>query len=141
MPANLYQPDNLPTIDWGRYDELPSKRVMGVDVAALQAKHNVLNQHPIRWLTGTFACPRAARPDQYLKVRNKAIERFVRAMERKGWELYGRIGVYQSTFPVTEPGGIVIQYDKQEYTIKAMFRHLHQRPMRVEIPPHLIRRA
>ncbi len=139
MPANSYRPEH--TIDWSRFKELPSEVETGIDVAALQARLDVLNEHPIRWLSGTFSCPKAARRDQYLQARKKAIERFVQAMEKQGWELYGRIAIYESAFPVSEPGSHIVVEDKQEYTIRAMFRKLHWRPLRIELPGHLLRKT
>ena len=136
MPTSLYRPSGR-VIDWG--DPSPSDNIVSVDLAAIQRKLNARRDDPRRWQKGTFRVPKVARPDQYIAIRTQAIKTWVRAMEKMGWVLRGRIAVYRSRFPATEIDANKVQEDMDLFECHALFEKDRPKAVRIELPDSLRR--
>ncbi len=140
MPMSLALRNRLPSIDWRQFKELPENNDASLDVVALQRKHDRGRDNPLRWQCGVFRCPKDARPEQYMHIRDEAVKVFIGVMEKTGWRLRGRIKVDAGPFPAMEPGSNKPQLDMNEYMVRAVFEKENVKPVRILLPDSAQRR-
>lgn len=134
---------SLYNIDWSRFEDLPDEAPSGVDVAALQQRLNKGHNTPLRWKSGCFRCPVDATDGQRWQIMEQAVKVFITLMAKEGWELRSKVTILDSAYPALELSDKTQETKPmegfREYVVKAVFEKLDFKPMRIELPPHLIR--
>lgn len=113
-----------------------------IDTAAINAKYAKTAGDPRRWWTGTFQTPFDCvyRSDAFEKLARERCGRFINAMHKKGWDLVSRLSVYGPQRAHDIDSNIVL-LDKREYRVRGVFQLASTpKPVRLEIPPDLVRR-
>ena len=133
----IYSPHR---ITWSKFASLPHEADTHLDISALQKRLDAGRSTPLRWLRGSFRCPKDATPGQRYQLMNDAVKSFISIMAKQGWELRGTVQVLDSPYPATAgPEYKVTLPDQQEYIIKGVFEKKDFHPLRIEIPPHLVK--
>lgn len=128
------------SIDWSDFRPSPPPKP-GVDVAALQKRLDPWRDNPLRYLRGTFRCPREATSAQRTEIMADAVKVFVLAMAKQGWEQHSRIQILDSPYEAhagpesTDP----VMPDYQEYIARGVFQKIDLKPVRIELPPDLVK--
>jgi hypothetical protein len=135
MPTNSLKSK---LIDWSTFKDTTNDNVVSLDINAIQSRLDARSLDPRRWHTGTFRCPKDARPEQYQRIKYEAIQRWVRAMEGMGWVLRSRIAVFPSKYEAHEPGSNKVQVGLVEYQARALFEKEHAKRVRTEIDPRIL---
>jgi hypothetical protein len=112
-----------------------------IDTEALNAKYAKRRDDPRRMFEGAFRMPKGASAQQLERVAREAIDRFIEAMRKKGWDLYSRVSVYKADMCRDIDNPSVVLLDKDEYRARAIFK-MASTPVRVreEVPPGLVKR-
>lgn len=101
-----------------------------LDMALLGQTYGPHTAHAPRRMTGTFRVPLDVTSEQYRKIENLVIPRFVKMVESEGWELRPeyRIRVVAGRYPAPdlETGGF--RPDEREMWVKAVFT-MRKNPM------------
>lgn len=113
--------------------------IPGVDVAELRRLYGPEQgsaPHPFR---ATFRAPIGISPAHYNQLRDMAATRFVRVMDKKGYDLVQkyRIQVRPGMYPAHDVLTGVSLLDQREMQITAHFVMRHPKVRRIELPPHI----
>lgn len=135
MKTSLFLPKPKAVVDWDKFQDLDTDQtVPGLDVAAINARLAPGRKHPFRYLRGTFRVPVDAGVEVIRKVAGEKIKRFIDDKEKQGWKLVSRPEVHPSRFPRTiELDGSGGQEGWTECVVRARFRKLDFRPLRIEV--------
>tara|TARA_Y100000310_G_scaffold314725_1_gene364378 strand:+ start:75 stop:449 length:375 start_codon:yes stop_codon:yes gene_type:complete len=108
-----------------------------LDVAALNRKYAASKDDPRRTWTGTFQVPKGISQSMFERLSQARCGRFVEALNKKGWDLIGRLQVF-GPFACHDLQTAVVLLDQNEYRVRGPFRLRKPEPVRIEIPsrPH-----
>jgi hypothetical protein len=115
----------------------------GLDGRALTRIYGMDAPRKPQWKLATFRAPLGATQSQYEKLRDKAIEKTVRAMSKQGWDLLAdtnhRPKVSPGVYPAWDLRDNVAILDQREFVLGMWFTFRNPKPVRLELPPHLLR--
>lgn len=113
-----------------------------LDTAAINHKYAAIKHDPRRWWTGSFHAPYdcAYASPSFQTIAQERCGRFVEAMRKRGWDLISRLKV-SGPDKARETDTNAILLDKLQYYVKGVFQLAETpKPVRVEIPPGLVKR-
>ncbi len=113
-----------------------------LDVGALQRAYGMENARAPKWLEGTFQAPLQATWDQYQKIRDDAITTFVGVMTKRGYTLLANEAYRPRVSPGVYPAYDLLSgyaiLDRREFIIGMWFTFRNPKPVRLELPSHLL---
>jgi len=109
-----------------------------LDTTALNKRMVDGKDNPFRWRVGTFHIPKGMSKEQKEKASKLACDKFIQAMARQGWELKSKIQIY-GPYPAFDLVLQVPLLDMEEIRIRGIFA-TEPKPVRIEVPPELVRR-
>ena len=117
--------------------------IPGVDTAALSREFGMANAAAPKWLEATFQAPLGCTAAQFEKIRFAAIAKFIKAMKARGYdpkinEAY-RPRVSPGVYPAQDLESGFALLDRREMIIGMWFTFRNPKPVRLELPPHLLR--
>lgn len=114
--------------------------IPALDCAALSRKYGMERAYEPKMHEGTFVAPLGIKPDQYQRLRNDMIHRFLDAMDKQGWDFVAdqRIQVYPGIYPARDLVSGLDLLDRREMVIRAHFQFRNPQPIRLELPPELV---
>lgn len=116
--------------------------IPALDVAALSRQYGMANASAPRWLEATFQVPLQATWPQYEKIRDDAMKKFIGTMVKRGYTVHASENFRPRVSPGVYPAhdlmdGIAI-LDRREFIIGMWFTFRNPKPVRLELPPHLL---
>ena len=116
-------------------------RDLTLDVAGLQRKYGPERAYAPRMFEGTFKVPLGVSGQVYERVRNEKVRKFVEAWGKRGfdWLSDRHIQVYPGMYPAHDTLTNLPLLGEREFIVRAWFRHRSPKPIRLELPPHLLR--
>lgn len=115
--------------------------IPGIDVAELRRMYGPEQGHMPHRFTATFRAPLGVSPTIYGRIRDAAATKFVRVMDKKGYDLVARyrIQVEPGMYPAYDVTTGAYLLDSREMLIRAHFVMRNPKVQRIELPPHLTR--
>lgn len=115
--------------------------IPGVDVGELRRLYGPEQGYMPHVFTGTFQAPLGVSPAMYAGIRDAAATKFVRVMDKKGYDLVAkyRIQVEPGMYPAYDLASGVYLLDRREMLIKAHFTFRKPKVRTIELPPHILR--
>lgn len=116
-------------------------REQPLDLAALRRKYAPERGYAPRMFEGTFRVPLGVTGMAYERERNEKVRRFLEAWSKRGfdWLSERRVQVYPGMYPAVDVLSGLPLLGEREFIVRAWFRHRSPKPVRLELPPHLLR--
>jgi hypothetical protein len=123
----------------GKYRMSATEPEFLIDTVAINRKYAARKDDPRRTWTGAYRAPKGCSPDQFERISQEACHRFVEAMRKKGWDIYGKPQVHGPR-KARDLDGLVL-LDMDEYLICIVFKLASTpKPIHDEVPTGLIKR-
>lgn len=133
----------LSNVDWGKFGpgstkNQPAAALPPLDLAAIARREHPDNAQAPRMHMGTFRMPIAASERARTEMRNRAVWKFIKIMDKQGWDWvpHLRIRVYDGIYPAPDLATGAFLLDEREYRIEAWFSLRKPQLVRVEVSPH-----
>ena len=121
--------------------ETPTVTIPGLDLAAISNEYHDYGSKPV-WHEGTFTAPIDATWGRYEAIRDEALKRFLGAFGKRGWEPVisnnYRPRVSPGIYPARDLRDGIALLDRREFIIGCWFVQPTAKPVRIELPPHLV---
>ena len=139
--ANLGK--NHPEELWEGYSPDPDPTGPFIDVPALQRRLTALTKQygGLRVHTASFRCPWPCTQRQYEQVRKAAGDKWIRVMEKKGWQLRSKVHLSHPRQAYGRAGGDWFNFallDQREFSMVAAFS-TEPKPKRIELNLEVIK--
>ena len=116
--------------------------IPAVDTTALSRQYGMENASLPKWHEATFQAPLNATWQQYEKIRDDAMKQFIGVMTMKGYTLLAnesyRPRVSPGVYPAYDLMDGYAVLDRREFIIGMWFTFRNPKPVRIELPPHLL---
>lgn len=113
-----------------------------IDAEALSQQYGMDQAIKPQWKEATFQAPLGCTEPQFEKIRLDAIQKFIKAMKTRGFdpkinEAY-RPRVSPGVYPAQDLLTGISLLDRREMIIGMWFTFRNPKPVRIELPPHLL---
>jgi hypothetical protein len=119
-----------------------SYTIPAIDTLALSQQYGMAEASKPHWKVATFQAPLGCTDVQYEKIRFDAMHKFIKAMNKQGWDLLASENYRPKVTPGVYPAydletGLAI-LDRREMLIGMWFTYRNPKPVRIELPPHML---
>lgn len=114
-----------------------------LDAAALSRQYGMAEASAPKWMEATFQAPLGCTTAQFEKIRLEAFQKFIKTMKARGYEPRVnenyRPRVSPGVYPAVDLMDGYPVLDRREMIIGMWFTYRNPKPVRLELPPHLLR--
>ncbi len=128
---------NLQT--WDGFSDLKKEEAdYLLDTTSINKRLKDKQKSPYRMRVGSFQLPKGIQGEMKDRACDKAVKSFLLAFEKQGLDLASKVQVY-GPFPCYDIRSNILLLDKEEWRARALFK-TKPKPMRIELPPGIIKR-